>query len=386
MLYGTWDISRNLLGLSSRSNLLRKDEFWAVSDVSFSVASGESLGIIGPNGAGKTTLLKMLNGIFWPDRGKITIRGKVGALIEIGAGFHPLLSGRENIYVNAAILGMTKKEVDKNLDSIIDFADIGDFINMPVKNYSSGMFVRLGFSVAAHCQTDILLVDEVLAVGDMAFSLKCHKKMSEYRQKGGTVLIVSHGIQLIRNVCKTAIWLNRGKIREIGDVHRVCDLYEAESIKNEKNPLAEVGNRWQNDSAVEISKVEFLDSNDQIRTDFKVGEPFKLRIGFACRRTVKNPVFTVSIFDSEGHVFSSNYSNFDGYQFSSISGTGHVDFLLDKLSFNPAKYICSITLSEEEVANILDWHEKRYSFTIAENTTNYGFFNPFPRWSPIKNP
>src|SRR3990170_2258915 len=174
MLYGVNDIARNSLGFSSHSERLRNGEFWAVDDVSFELKKGETLGIIGPNGAGKTTLLKMLNGIFWPDKGKITVRGRVGALIEVGAGFHPLLTGKENVYVNAAILGMTKKEVDKKFNDIVEFAGIGDFINVPVKFYSSGMFVRLGFAVAVHCEPDILLIDEILSVGDAKFRAKCY--------------------------------------------------------------------------------------------------------------------------------------------------------------------------------------------------------------------
>jgi len=169
MRYGIEDIGRNLLGLRSRSGVLREGEFWALNNISFQIKKGEVVGIIGPNGSGKTTLLKLLNGIFWPDQGKITVCGKIGVLIELGAGFHPSLTGRENIYINAAILGMTKDEVNEKFDSIIDFADIGDFIDTPVKHYSSGMFVRLGFAVAVHSDPDILLIDEVLAVGDVQF-------------------------------------------------------------------------------------------------------------------------------------------------------------------------------------------------------------------------
>jgi len=193
MLYGIKDIARNTLGQSSHSHRLRKQEFWAVDDVSFEVKKGETLGIIGPNGAGKTTLLKMLNGIFWPDKGKITIKGRVGALIAVGAGFHPMLSGRENIYINGAILGMTKKDVDAKFDDIVEFADIGDFLDTPVKFYSSGMFVRLGFAVAIHCEPDILLVDEVLAVGDRNFQIKCFRKMHELKKKEDvSIVLVSH--------------------------------------------------------------------------------------------------------------------------------------------------------------------------------------------------
>jgi len=217
MLYGVKDIGRNILGMSSHSENLRKDEFWALDDISFRVKKGETVGIIGPNGSGKTTLLKLLNGIFWPDRGNIAIRGKVGALIEIGAGFHPLLTGRENIYLNAAILGMTKDEVDEKLDSIVEFADIGDFIEAPVKFYSSGMFVRLGFAVAAHCDPDILLVDEVLAVGDAQFIEKCTSRISTLLDRGMTLVLVSHNQQLVSTLCSRAMVLTRGeKIADAG--------------------------------------------------------------------------------------------------------------------------------------------------------------------------
>lgn len=213
MLYGIKDIGRNMLGLSSHSEKLRRDEFWAVDDVSFEVKKGETLGIIGPNGSGKTTLLKMLNGIFWPDKGKITVKGRVGALIEVGAGFHPLLTGRENIYINAAILGMTKEEVDEKFDSIVEFADIGDFIDVPVKFYSSGMYVRLGFAVAVHCEPDILLVDEVLAVGDEGFQNKCFNKIGELKKNGTTTILVSHNMHIISTFAEKVIFLNNGNAK-----------------------------------------------------------------------------------------------------------------------------------------------------------------------------
>jgi len=380
MLYGVKDIARNTLGLNSHSDKLRKNEFWALDDISFEVKKGETLGIIGSNGSGKTTLLKLLNGIFWPDKGKITINGKVGALIEVGAGFHPLLTGRENIYINAAILGMTKEETDKKFDAIVDFADIGDFLDVPVKHYSSGMFVRLGFAVAVHCEPDVLLVDEVLAVGDLRFVLKCHRKMSEFRQNGGTVAIVSHNLQAIRNMCKKVLWLNKGKIKEIGEVHNICNLYEENIIKNGKSDKFIKGKRYHYDSEANISGVEFLNNHEQKCTNFKVGDYFKLRIYFNCRRPVKKPIFTVSIFNLEGLLIISNYSNFDGYSIDKISGESYIDFCIEKLSLKPSKYICSITFAEKEVSNILEWHEKSYTFIIKSGLTNNALINPFPEW------
>jgi lipopolysaccharide transport system ATP-binding protein len=379
MRYGIEDIGRNAVGMPSHCEQLREQEFWAVGDVSFEVKRGETLGIIGPNGSGKTTLLKMLNGIFWPDRGKITIKGKVGALIEVGAGFHPLLTGRENVYVNAAILGMTRREVDERFDSIVEFADIGDFLDTPVKHYSSGMFVRLGFAVAVHCEPDILLVDEILSVGDLSFALKCYRKIHELKQRGTTVVLVSHSLQLIRNTCKKVIWLSSGKIKANGEVQHVCDLYERGVIS--ESAYEGMNKNVYYDPKARISKVEFLDINDQICTNHKIGDHFKLRIHFNCMRAVNEPIFTVSIFNPEGLVVSSNYSNLDGYNLVSILGKGYVDFCICKLPLKASQYVCSITFAEGEVANVLEWHEKCYAFTVSEGSTNYGLINPFPKWS-----
>lgn len=232
MRYGVGDITRNAFGLSSRSSTLRKDEFWAVDDVSFEVRRGETIGIIGPNGSGKTTLLKMLNGIFWPDKGKITVKGKVGALIAVGAGFHPALTGRENIYVNAAILGMNKKEVEERFDSILKFADIGDFIDTPVKYYSSGMFVRLGFAVAIHCDPDILLVDEVLAVGDSGFRTKCLRRIADLREDGLTTVLVSHSMNLITVYSDRVILMNHGTTTKFDDPGEAAKQYASLFVSN----------------------------------------------------------------------------------------------------------------------------------------------------------
>ena len=216
MSYGISDIGHNLLGLSSNSNELRKNEFWSVDDVSFEVKRGETLGLVGANGCGKTTMLKMINGIFWPDKGRITVRGRVGALMAVGACFNPLLTGRENVYIYGAILGLTKQEVDRKFDSIVDFSGIGDFLDSPVKNYSSGMYVRLGFAIAVHSHCDILLIDEILAVGDISFQSKCIDKIKELGKEGVTKVFVSHNFYAVEMLCQKSLYLNHGKILHYG--------------------------------------------------------------------------------------------------------------------------------------------------------------------------
>jgi lipopolysaccharide transport system ATP-binding protein len=227
MVYGISDIARNLLGIKSPSTILRTSEFWAVDDVSFQVKRGETLGLIGKNGSGKTTMLKMLNGIFWPDKGKISIKGRVGALIAVGAGFHPMLSGRENIYLNASILGMKKREINKRFDAIVEFADIGDFLDTPVKFYSSGMFVRLGFAVAVHCDPEVLLVDEVLAVGDSGFQSKCFNKIGELAQKNVATVLVSHNMHHISTFSDRVVFLNSGMGYVYDDIGEGINAYNA---------------------------------------------------------------------------------------------------------------------------------------------------------------
>ena len=226
MFYGMVDIAHNLFGFSSNSGKLRKGEFWAVKDLSFEVKKGETLGIIGLNGSGKTTILKMLNGIFWPDKGKIFIRGKTGALIALGAGFHQMLTGRENIYLNGAVLGLSRKQVAEKFDEIIDFADIPNFIDTPVKFYSSGMFTRLGFSVAITIEPDILLVDEVLSVGDQSFQNKSLQKLMELKKRSGSVVFVSHNLEHMRSICDKIIVVDNGRAIYHGSVDQGIICYQ----------------------------------------------------------------------------------------------------------------------------------------------------------------
>jgi lipopolysaccharide transport system ATP-binding protein len=223
--YGVKDIAKEAFGLSSGHDRLRPEEFWAVNDVSFEVKRGECLGLIGRNGAGKTTLLKMLNGLIKPDKGRIEMRGRVGALIALGAGFNPILTGRENIYVNGSVLGLTKQEVGEKIEEIIDFAEIGDFIDSPVQNYSSGMQIRLGFAVASTLKPDVLILDEVLAVGDANFQSKCFQRIGKIVESAA-VIFVSHYAYQIKKMCDRVILLDHGIMVEDGEAGKVLETYQ----------------------------------------------------------------------------------------------------------------------------------------------------------------
>ncbi|MEQ8715294.1 MAG: polysaccharide ABC transporter ATP-binding protein [Cyclobacteriaceae bacterium] len=224
LAYGVQDLTAEIFGINRNQEALRKEEFWAVKDISFELKRGECLGLIGHNGAGKSTLLKMLNGLIKPDQGKITMKGRVGALIELGAGFNPILTGRENVYINGQILGFSKKEIDEKFNSIIDFAEIGEFIDTPVQNYSSGMKVRLGFAVAAQMEPDVLIIDEVLAVGDSGFKIKSFNRISEL-VNSSSVIFVSHSMPQVALICNSCILLDQGKVAMGGNM--IGDIIDA---------------------------------------------------------------------------------------------------------------------------------------------------------------
>ena len=244
MRYSAQDLLRDSVGLRSNSGTLRPTEFWAVDNVSFQLKRGECLGLVGPNGAGKSTLFKIINGILRPDLGTVRVRGCVGALIEVGAGFHPQLTGRENIYVNAAILGMSRREIDRKFDAIVDFADIGEFLDSPVKFYSSGMYVRLGMAVAVHTEPQILLIDEVLAVGDMNFQARCYNRIGELRRQGVSFILVSHSVHLIGTFAQRVLVLDHGKTVALGPtrdavgtyVRLMADKREGQKVQHEELP------------------------------------------------------------------------------------------------------------------------------------------------------
>lgn len=292
LLYGIKDLFYGVSG-NKNERKLRDKEFWAVKDISFELRRGECLGLIGHNGAGKSTLLKILNGLINPDAGKVTIRGRVGALIELGAGFNPILSGRENIYNNGAILGFSKKEIDAKVEEIIDFAEIREFIDMPVQNYSSGMKVRLGFAVAAQMEPDVLIIDEVLAVGDLGFVLKCFKQIDMILPKTA-IVFVSHSMPMVSRICNHVILMDRGEAVFQGtDVGKAIDKYYSGFSDNDSSIVFD-------DGSIEKIDINLIDKETKNEKDeLKWGEDLILRLRLKVKVVMETPVFNIIIMDKE---------------------------------------------------------------------------------------
>lgn len=284
--YGVRDLGRELMG-QPRSTQLRRDEFWAIRDVSFQVKRGEILGIIGPNGSGKTTLLRLINGLLMPDMGRITIRGRVGALIQLGAGFSPIMSGLENIRVNAAVLGISSHRINQKIDDIINFADIGDFIHSPVRSYSSGMRARLGFAVAIHMDPDILLVDEVLAVGDMVFRNKALDRMHQLANSGVAVVFISHNLSQVDRLCQTAIYLKKGLFCFQGSTSEAISNYASDNLPISSGFVHHPGT----EESILVKRVTLVDTEGNPKKSVISGESLSIELEFEAIKQLKNPLF-----------------------------------------------------------------------------------------------
>ncbi|MBF0427988.1 MAG: ABC transporter ATP-binding protein [Magnetococcales bacterium] len=296
--YGVMDMARELMG-RPRDIALRRDEFWAIKDVSFSIKRGEIVGVIGPNGAGKTTLLRLINGLILPDQGRLVVRGKVGAMIQLGAGFSPILSGRENIHVNAAILGMTKEETKGKLEQIIEFADIDEFIDSPVQSYSSGMRARLGFAVAIHMNPDILLVDEVLAVGDMIFRNKALAKMHQLATSGVAVVFISHNLDQVDRLCHSAIYLQNGQFVASGPTREIITQYAEASSPDAQG--AKFAHYPGTQHYLSILQVTLHDETGNPIDRVESCGILLIRVEFEAKQFLESPLFSF-MFEAPGHM------------------------------------------------------------------------------------
>ena len=373
------------LAQTSADVQLRSDEFWAVKDVSFELRRGECLGLIGRNGAGKTTLLRMLNGLIKPDGGRIEMRGRVGALIALGAGFNPILTGRENIYVNAGVLGMSKGEIDSKVDAIIDFAQLREFIDMPIQNYSSGMTVRLGFAIAVNTEPDILLLDEVLAVGDVAFQAKCFNAIADFRRLGSAFILVTHNMHQITRYSDRILYLKCGQVAYCGERERGVAQYLSD-INPEETDLDGEHTDWSRcygSGKVQFTSLRFLNSHGQETTTINPGDPVTLEITFNSQsRTIRPPLLDIVIRDREGLIFHGT-NLLSGVHFAHPtpqSGRYIVNFPslpnnTDYLDF----FIASIDSTTQE---IFDW-KRHIRLLVRRSGSQSGTLDLKPSWQMI---
>jgi ABC-type polysaccharide/polyol phosphate transport system ATPase subunit len=409
-------------------NDLKPDEtFHALKGVSFAVRPGCTFGIVGRNGSGKSTALKVVAGITKPTTGTVSVQGRISALIELGAGFHPEISGRENVFINGIMLGLTKREITRRFDEIVEFAELEDFIDAPVKTYSSGMYMRLGFAVAIHVDPDVLLIDEVLAVGDEAFTHKCLDKFAEFRRRNRTVLLVTHSLNLVERFCDEALWLNDGRARAMGDPRRVVSAYISDVEKQEERHMAEADakaravveqldsspaepesripnpesrppdetpaaqaaelppdlfrateGRWGSREA-EITGVELVGEDGQPAHVFYSGERVEIRIALKAAAPITDVVVGIGIFNVDGVCAFGTNTNIEELTAGRLEGEGRATFAVDALDLVAGTYKLDVALHKLD-GFPYDYHRLLYSFRVKSRTQDAGIYRPRHAW------
>jgi ABC-2 type transport system ATP-binding protein len=348
-----------------RGRRARYEEFWALSDVSFDVPSGSTYGIIGSNGSGKSTMLKCISGILTPDKGTVSVNGRIAALLELGAGFHPELSGRENISMNGAILGMSRKDIHLKYDEIVEFSGLEKFIDVPVKNYSSGMTVRLGFAIAINVEPEILIIDEVLAVGDSSFQQKCYEKIEDFRHQGRTIVIVSHGLSDVARLCDTVAWLEKGNLRSIGNGYEIVSEYLGASRSDQITTTGGTGERWGTGEA-RVTGVALIDSHGAPMSVSNTGSDVIFRASYVATEKLRNVVVGVNIRDLHGTVIWGTNTKFHGFEISQLSEHGHLDLAIPNFPLLAGTYDFSIAISDESEVHQYDHWERAHRFTVIQ--------------------
>ena len=405
-----------LIDGSLTRDLSPEEVIMAVDRVSLTVPRGAAFGIVGRNGSGKSTLLKLVAGITKPTSGTVTVNGRISALIELGAGFHPEISGRENVYINGVMLGLTKREIARKFDEIVEFAELEDFIDAPVKTYSSGMYVRLGFAVAVHVDPDILIVDEVLAVGDEGFSLKCLDKFGEFKRQGKTILLVTHGLGTVERFCDEAVWLDYGKVRATGDPLRVVGTYRIDVSQAEEKQLSAedrrtrdaifiggedaetpdssiveeppadmfraAAGRW-GSGAVKISDV-VLEGADGPAHVFQSGERVAIRMRVSAPKVMADFVFGVSIFNAEGVCCYGTNTELEDLRSDAMKGDGEVVFTVESLDLVEGTYKLDAAVHSRE-GRPYDYHRLLYTFRVKSRTKDAGIYRPRHHWTFSSN-
>ena len=347
---------------------IKHNTFLALDNISLSVNQGEVFGIIGENGAGKSTLLKLIAKVLKPSRGRIWVKGRVAPLLEVGAGFHPELTGRENVYLNGAMLGFTQQEMDERFQQIVDFAELWDFIDAPLRTYSSGMWARLGFAVATDVDPDILIVDEILSVGDENFQRKSSERIAAFREKGATILLVSHNMSLIEEMCDRAVLFDHGKVVTVGTAKAVVNSYLERVRGEESQRLAEQGilnenNRWGNQT-IQIETVRILGDNGKDQSVFHTGETLILEYEYYAREPIEAPIFGVAIHRQDGVHITGPNTAFANLKVGRVKGKGKISYTINNLPFLEGLYRFSVAVTNSSDTEMFDYHDRVYAFRV----------------------
>jgi lipopolysaccharide transport system ATP-binding protein len=370
------------------------EAFWAVRDVSFAVEEGQSIGLVGHNGAGKSTILKLMTRVLEPTSGRVTTQGRIAALLELGSGFHPELSGRENVFLYGSLMGFGRKEMQRKLPEIIEFSEIGPFLDTEVKHYSLGMYTRLAFAVATAVDPDILITDEVLAVGDETFQRKCIDRIYGFRRAGKTIVFVSHALDVVRSLCDVAVWLDHGEMKAYGEAGKVVDAYLADVNERERAEFEERLHSEDDDQIresrmrrgsreVEITRVQLLDAQGRERITFRTHEPLTIRIHYLAHQRIERPVFGVGINHESGPWLTGPNTGFDKYHIPFIEGAGIIDYHIPRLPFLGGRYLVSASATDSTQLYEFDVHDRMYPLVIHSDglSQRYGMVFCEGNWS-----
>ena len=382
------------LVLSRFRNLRLEDTFWALKDISFRVAPGRMVGVIGRNGAGKSTLLRLIGGVGRPDKGSIEVNGKLGALIELGAGFHPDLTGRENVFINGVISGLTRSQITDRFNDIVQFAELEDFIDNPLRTYSTGMHMRLAFSIAAHVDPQVLLVDEVLAVGDLGFQQKCLDRIAEFQRCGCAILLVSHDTTLISQICDEALWLEAGQLAAFGPAQAVANQYldALRGATRSRTPLAGPArklpaggelrlneNRF-GSLEMEITAVHLSGEDKGQATVLNSGSPLQVVIQYRAPQTINNPIFGVSLSREDGLTIYDTSTSTAGLRFPTLQGEGIISLILERLDLVAGRYYVDVGVYQADWEYAYDYHWHAYPIQVQGSTGEKGILRPPHSW------
>lgn len=374
--------TNSIKGLIAARGRNTYEEFTALDDVSFEVREGEVFGVIGQNGSGKSTLLKCMAGILRPNGGRVTVNKRMSALLELGAGFHPELSGRENVFLNASILGYPRRDIARKFDDIVEFSGLGPFIGSPVKTYSSGMYVRLAFAVAINVDPHLLIIDEILAVGDVTFQQRCLEKFVEFRNDGRTIVLVTHDLGAVRNMCDRAIWLRNGRITDEGDPAELVDAY-TESMLGGRDRSSDVSIR-RGSGEIQIEHVELLVGPALAPAKrFRTGDDVTVRMHYRCRSAVPMPVFGLTIEQLGGNTLTSPTTRDVGALPDAVDGTGYVDVLMRAVPFLPGTYDLHTVVTDYNRQHAYDHVQVAMRFDVMTGTPyeSEGAITLRPTWT-----